>query len=169
MENEHTEQFDLIKKISVIVIKRKKLFLTILFIIVAILSIMIFFNYYQNIQNIKVSEKYVKAGIHLSSKDKEKAKSIYKEIVLSKNKFYSILALNNIIENDLEEDSSEILKFFKIVENIKADKEKRNLIKLKKALYLMKISKDSEGRVLLKEIIKDNSIWKNTAIQISAQ
>jgi len=115
------------------------------------------------------SEKYIQAGIYLASKDKEKSKLLYEEVVFSKNKFYSILALNNIIENDLEEDSGKILNFFKIVENIKTDKEKRNLIKLKKALYLMKISKESEGKKLLKEIIKDNSIWNNTAIQISTQ
>ena len=30
------------------------------------------------------------------------------EIILSKNKFYSILALNNIIENDLEQNSENI-------------------------------------------------------------
>ncbi|RPG94781.1 MAG: hypothetical protein CBE23_001540 [Candidatus Pelagibacter sp. TMED263] len=167
MENEHTEQFDLIKKISVIVIKRKKLFLTILFIIVAILSIMIFFNYYQNIQNIKVSEKYVKAGIHLSSKDKEKAKSIYKEIVLSENKFYSILALNNLLENNLETDNEEILNLFKTVENINTTKEQKNLVKLKKALFFKKISKNQEGNKLLEEIIADNSIWKDTALEIS--
>ncbi len=167
MENENTEQLDLIKKISVVVIKRKKLFLTILFIIVAILSIMIFFNYYQNIQNIKVSEKYVKAGIHLSSKDKEKAKSIYKEIVLSKNKFYSILALNNILENNLETDNEEILNLFKTVENINTTKEQKNLVKLKKALFFKKISKNQEGNKLLEEIIADNSIWKDTALEIS--
>ena len=169
MENEIADKSNLIEKISSIVKKKKKLLLLTLFIIIAFLSVMIFLNYHQDHQNEKISEKYIKAGIYLSSKDKEKSKSIYKEIIFSENKFYSILSLNNIIENDLEEDSGKILNFFKIVENIKTDKEKRNLIKLKKALYLMKISKESEGKKLLKEIIKDNSIWKNTAIQISTQ
>ena len=90
MENENTEQFDFIKKISVVVIKRKKLFITILFIIVAILSIVIFLNYYQNKQNNKISEQYIKAGIYLSSKDTEKSKSIYKtmEIISKKLRIY---------------------------------------------------------------------------------
>ena len=169
MEDEIINKSNLTEKIINIFKEKKKILFLILFIIIAILSLIISFNYYQGNKNEKISEKYIKAGIYLASKNKEKSKLLYKEVVFSKNKFYSILALNNIIENDLEEDSSEILRFFKIVENIKADKEKKNLIKLKKALYLMKISKDSEGRVLLKEIIKDNSIWKNTAIQISAQ
>ena len=169
MENNITDKPDLVEKITNTVKKKKKLLLLIIFIIIAILLGIFFFNYYQDNKNEKISEKYIKAGIYLASKDKEQSKLLYKEIIFSKNKFYSILALNNIIEHELEEDSGKILNFFKIVENIKADKEERNLIKLKKALYLMKISKDSEGKKLLKEIIKDNSIWKNTAIQISTK
>ena len=169
MEDEIIDKLNLTEKIINIFKEKKKILFLILFIIIAILSLIIFFNYYQSSKNEKISEKYIQAGIYLASKDKEKSKLLYEEVVFSKNKFYSILALNNIIENDLEEDSGKILNFFKIVENIKTDKEKRNLIKLKKALYLMKISKESEGKKLLKEIIKDNSIWNNTAIQISTQ
>ena len=169
MEDEIIDKSNLTEKILSIFKEKKKILFIILFIIITIFSVIIFYNYYQGHKNEKISEKYIKAGIYLASKDKEQSKLLYKEIIISKNKFYSILALNNIIEHELEEDSGKILNFFKIVENIKADKEERNLIKLKKALYLMKISKDSEGKKLLKEIIKDNSIWKNTAIQISTK
>ncbi len=167
MENEITNKSNLIERISNIVKKKKKLLLSILLIIIAILLAMIFLNYYQDNQNEKISEKYIKAGIYLSSKDKEKSKSIYKEIIFSKNKFYSILALNNIIENDLEENNDEVLKFFEIVEKINITPEQRNLVKLKKALYFKKISRDTEGNKLLEEIIADNSIWKETALEIS--
>ena len=167
MENETTEDLNIIKKISNIVIKKKKLFLSLAFIIIAILSLIVFLNYYQIIQNNKISEKFIKAGIYLSYKDNEKSKSIYKEIILSKNKFYSILALNNIIENDLEKNNEEILKFFEIVEEVNITKEQKNLVKLKKALYFKKISRDLEGNKLLEEIIADNSIWKDAALEIS--
>ena len=80
-----------------------------------------------------------------------------------------MLALNNIIENDLEKDSDEILKLFKIIESINIDFGQKNLIKLKKALYLKKISKDIEANKLLGEIIENNSIWKDTAIEVSKQ
>jgi len=167
MENEIVDKSDLIQKIGNIVKKQKKLMLSILLIIIVVLSAIIFLNYYQNNQNEKISEKYIKAGIYLSSKNKEKSKLIYKEIILSKNKFYSILALNNIIENDLEENSDEILKLFEIVENIDVTAEQKNLVKFKKALYFKKISRDTEGNKLLKEIIADDSIWKEIAIEIS--
>ena len=167
MENEIANKSNLIERISNVVKEKKKLLLSILFTIIAILLAMIFLNYYQDNQNEKISEKYIKAGIYLSSNDKEKSKSMYKEIIFSKNKFYSILALNNIIENDLEENNEEVLKFFEVVEKINITQEQRNLVKLKKALYLKKISRDTEGKKLLEEIIADNSIWKETALEIS--
>ena len=169
MENNITDKPDLVEKITNMVKKKKKLLLLIIFIIITILSIIFFFNYYQDNQNEKISEKYIKAGIYLSSEDREKSKIIYKEIILSKNKFYSILALNNIIENDLEQNSEEILKLFNIIENAKNEKERKNLIKLKKALYLIKISRPKEGNELLQEIISQNSIWRNIALELSKQ
>ena len=169
MENNITDKPDLVEKITNMVKKKKKLLLLIIFIIITILSIIFFFNYYQDNQNEKISEKYIKAGIYLSSEDREKSKIIYKEIILSKNKFYSILALNNIIENDLEQNSEEILKLFNIIENAKKEKERKNLIKLKKALYLIKISRPKEGNELLQEIISQNSIWRNIALELSKQ
>ncbi len=124
-------------------------------------------NFYKDKENKKISEQYVQAGIYLANENKENAKLIYKDIVKSKNKFYSVLALKNILENELEKDENEILELFTIVESINIDKEQLNLIKLKKALYLFKISKKKEGNILLEEIISDNSIWKDTAIELS--
>ena len=167
MEDEIIDKSNLTEKIVNIFKEKKKILFLVLFIIIAILSVIIFLNYYQNNQNEKISEQYIKAGIHLSSKDNEKSKLIYKEIIFSKNKFYSILALNNIIENNLEENSDEILKLFEIIENINITTEQKNLIKLKKALYLKKILRDAEGNTLLKEIIAENSIWKEVAAEIS--
>ena len=166
MENEIDYKLNLTEKVIVVFKKKKKLLISILSLLIIILLGLTFFNFYQNNINDKIAEKYIKAGIYLSSKNNKKAKSTYSEIIASKNNFYSILALNNIIENDLENNSEEILKLFKIVENTNMNFEQKNLIKLKKALYLKKISKDKEGNMLLDEIITDNSIWKETAIEI---
>ena len=117
-------------------------------------------------QNEIVSEKFIQAGIYLSSNKKEKSTDIYEEIILSKNKFYSLLALNEIIDNELKTNEKEIVKLFEVIEDIKVKNEQKNLIKLKKALYLIKISKDEEGKKLLNEIISDSSMWKDTAAEI---
>ena len=39
-------------------------------------------------------------------------KILFEEIILSKNKFYSILALNTILEKKLEKDKNKIIKIF---------------------------------------------------------
>ena len=169
MEDKTIDKLNLTEKILNIFKEKRKPLFFILSIVIVILLLVIFFNYYQDKKNKEISEKYIKAGIYLSSQDKKNSKLLYEEIILSKSKFYSILALNNIIENNLEEDKDKILDFFKIVEKIDFKKEKKNLIKLKKGLYLINISKDVEGKKLLNELIKDDSIWKNTAIEISTK
>ena len=62
---------------------------------------------------------------------------------------------------------AEILKLFRIVESINLDKEKKNLVKLKKALYYLKQSKKIEANNLIRQIIEEDSIWKDTALEIS--
>ena len=117
-------------------------------------------------KNKKISEKYIQAGIYLTSKDKINSKKLYEEIILSKNKFYSSLALNKILENELEQNNQNILDYFDIIESIKFEKEKKNLIKLKKSIFLIKISNEEEGKKILNEIISDNSIWSETATEL---
>ena len=165
MENE--KEINSLEKIEIFLKKNKNILLIILTLIIFFLIGIGYLNYYQKSKNEKVSEKFVQAGIYLSLNQQEKSKKIYKEIIISKNKFYSLLALNNIIDNDLVQNNEEVLELFNIVENTKIEKEQKNLVKLKKALYLIKISKDNEGEKLLNEIISDNSIWKETASEIS--
>ena len=165
MENE--KKIDSFEKIENFLKRNKSIFLIILTLIIFILIGFNYFNYYKKSENEKISEKFVQAGIYISSNEKEKSKIILKEIIFSKNKFYSLVALNTIIDNNLEENSKEVLKLFEAVEDIKAEKEQKNLIKLKKALYLIKISEDNLGKKLLDEIISDDSIWKEAASEIS--
>ena len=165
MENE--KEIKSIEKIENFLRKNKNILLIILTLIIFVLIGVGYLNYYQKSKNEKVSEKFIQAGIYLSLNQQEKSKKIYKEIIMNKNKFYSLLALNNIIDNDLEQNNEEVLELFNIVENTKIEKEQKNLVKLKKALFLIKISKDNEGEKLLNEIISDNSIWKDTASEIS--
>jgi|TARA_B100001093_G_C26721948_1_gene968224 hypothetical protein len=166
MENKLNNKTNFLENFIPIIKKNKNIIILAIITIIVIWSFVLFLIYHQENKNKIISEKYITANIYLSNKDKDKSLSIYKEIISSKNKFYSYLALNNIIENKLELNSEEILKLFKIVESIKIDKEQKNLIKLKKALYLIKISKIEEGNKLLKEIINNNSLWKDTAKEL---
>ena len=166
MNNLTEQKPDLIETIKLIINRKKLFILILLFIIISLFFGIYAFKYYQDNENKKISEKYIKANIYLAAKNLDKSKTTYKEIIDSNNKFYSILALNSIIENNLENDSEEILKLFNKLENIKQDKTKKNLLKLKKSLYLINISKKNEGKILLNEIIESESVWKDIAKEI---
>ena len=133
--------------------------------ILAIISFT-FIVYKNEKNNIKLGEKYVEAGLNLSLNQKEKAKKIYEEIIYSKNNFYSILALNAIVEKKLVKDKKKILEFFEIVEKSVSLKSQKDLISLKKALFLIKEADIQNGNVLLKELIKNDSSLKPIAQEI---
>jgi len=88
---------------------------------------------------------------------------MYEEIILSKNKFYSILSLNTILEKNLISDKSKILEYFKILESSSNTKENNDLIIFKKALFLIKVSDNETGRKLLNDLIEKDSKLKSIA------
>lgn len=149
-----------------IIKNNRNIIIVILFLSFILLIGISYLGYHKENQNIKISEKFIQAGLLLQNNEKKESNNIYKEIIKSKNKAYSLLSLNNIIDNKLEKDQNEVLKLFNTIESIKLEQGQRDLVKLKKALYLIKISKNEEGNKLLNEIISTNSIWKNTALDI---
>ena len=72
----------------------------ILFILFTLTISVFLFQYKKQKKIYSIAEKYIQAGIYLSAKENENAKKLYEEIILSKNKFYSILALNTILEKN---------------------------------------------------------------------
>ena len=109
--------------------------------------------------------KYIQAGIYLSL-DEKIIQRLYEEIILSKNKFYSILALNGIIENNLENNQDIILEYFASIENLNHVQENLDLLKFKKALFLLKNSQNKKGNELLQDLIDNNSNLKSLASEI---
>ncbi len=137
-----------------------------LFVMILTLISFSFIKYKNEKNNILISEKYVEAGLNLSLNQTDKAKKIYEEIIYSENNFYSILALNTIIEKKLIKDKEKILEFFKIVEKSISLKSQKDLIALKKALYMIKAADIQNGNDLLKELIKNDSSLKPIAQEI---
>ena len=133
---------------------------TLAFTLILILISSMFIKYNENKKNILVAEKYVKAGLHLASNKTDKAVKLYKEIIHSENKFYSILALNTIIEKNLVSDINIILEYFNILENTITKDNQEDLIIFKKALYLIRHSDNQKGKNLLEKLISKNSILK---------
>ena len=117
-------------------------------------------------KNSLIAEKYIQAGIYLANKKNADATIIFEEIIESKNKFYSILSLNTILEKKLLTDKKKILFLFKKIEKIKTTQEQRDLIKFKKALFLINNSEFEEGKKLLQEIVDTQSGLKFLAEEI---
>ena len=144
--------------------KLKIIFFNIGFLI--LISAIFFIKFFEEKKNVTASEKYIEAGIYLASNNEEKAKELYENIIKSKSKFYSYLSLNSILEKNLENDKEKVLTYFNIVENLKITKNQKDLISLKKALYLIKNSEIQVGKNLLIEISKSNSSYKSLADEI---
>ena len=119
-----------------------------------------------NNKNILIAEKYVKAGLAINSGDTEKTKILLDEIILSKNSFYGILALNLILEKNLISDKNQILNYFEILTKNRQSKENKDIINFKKALFLIKNSEVKKGNELLNEMIKNNSNLKSLAEEV---
>ncbi|MEC7099641.1 MAG: hypothetical protein VXW47_02435 [Pseudomonadota bacterium] len=147
----------------------KKNYIKILFIVFLVtlsLAILIFFQFNQKKKNNLISEEYLKASLMISSNEFEKSREILENIIFSKNKFYSNLALNLILEKKLEKDFNRIISYFEAVEKLSLSKDQYELLIFKKALYLMKSSKIEEGKKLLKNLANSKSNIKNLAINI---
>lgn len=131
--------------------------------------ITIFFISVQNEKkNILIAEKYIQAGLYLGSNQILKSTEIFEEIVLSNNKFYSILAFSTLLEKNLIKDDEKILKYFEKLENLRLSKDQKDLLIFKKFLFLLKNSKKDEANKILEKIIESNSNFKSLAEEIIA-
>ena len=130
-------------------------------------SIFLFYKNSIDKNNIKISEKYTQASILIKQKKIKESKSILVSIINKDHKFYSPLALYLIIDNNIENDYSKIIIFFnKVLKNKSINKKNINLIKIKKAIYLINIDKEKLIIETLNPVINSDSVWKNMAINL---
>jgi len=108
------------KLINFYKLNKVKVYISIIILLIT-LVIVSFMNYQSERKNKLIAERYVQAGLFLASNKKDNARDIYEEIILSKNNFYSILALNTIIEKDLISSNEKILGYFSKTEIIHKD------------------------------------------------
>tara|TARA_B100001063_G_C16697638_1_gene520748 strand:- start:402 stop:911 length:510 start_codon:yes stop_codon:yes gene_type:complete len=153
------------KIISFINTNRLKFIVALSILIISVIA-MILNDFNSKKRNSIAAEKYIKAGIFLTKNDKENSRKLYEEIITSKNKFYSLLALNVILEKDLVSSKEKILDYFKIIEKLKYPKETIDLISFKKALFLIKNSDVEAGNNLIQKLIQENSNLKSLSEEI---
>ena len=166
MDQDIDKNLEFSNKLKLFFIKQKIKIILIFFAFFVISIIFLWMKIIQEKENISISEKFIKANIYLSSENKDKSKELYEEIIKSKNKFYSILALNTILEKELENNEDVIINYFDILQDLSIPPEQKDLLIFKKALYLIQISKTEEGETLLRRLSNSNSYLKNISDQI---
>ena len=90
------------------------------------------------------------------------------EIIKERDPIYSVLSLYFVIENDLVSDQIEINNFFDLVIRSQEEKEIKNLIIYKKAMYNAGKTSENELLEIINPIIKSESVWKSHALLLMA-
>jgi len=112
---------------------------------------------------IKLSEKYNKIN-------KEDTKNKLIEVIYENDTTYSPLALYFIIDNEILTENDQINKLFdQVINKTKLDKEIKNLIIYKKALFNSDFTSENELLNILNPIINSESIWKSHALYLVAE
>ena len=158
------------EKIKIFFINNKKLIMVIISLI--IISILGFYSYQivKEGQREELSNKYNSAVVEYKSGESSKVIQSMKQIVEDKDTTYSPLALYFLIDNQLIKNKSEINSLFDIlIDNTPLEKEIKNLIIYKKALYNADFVKENELLNLLNPLIQSNSIWKSHALYLVAE
>ena len=144
----------------------------IIFISLIILIIFGYFAYgdFEDKKRIKIAEKYNSATINYISGNKANVKNELIEIINEKDTAYSPLALYFIIDNNIEANNEEINKYFDILINeVKLDKEIKNLIIFKKGLFNSDFETENNLISIFNPLINSKSVWKSHALYLMAE
>ena len=144
----------------------------IIFFLTIILLIFGFFalKEYENSKKEKIAEEYNQASIKYFLGDKTKSKNELIEIIKYKDSTYSPLALYFLIDNQIDISKEETNQYFDVlIQEVKLDKEIRNLIIYKKGLFNSDFETENNLMVILKPVINSESIWKSHALYLMGE
>ncbi len=128
------------------------------------------FSEYKKNQKLKISDQYNSLVTEYSDDNKDKIKNSLVDLIYKNDSTYSPLSLYFLIDNQLITERSKInILFDNIIENTTLDKEIRNLIIFKKALFNADESQENELLDILNPIINSDSIWKAQALYLMAE
>ena len=147
--------------------KNYKIFILSISLIIIIILLFFGLEYLNKKKNIKLSNTYNNIISSYELKNKNFVIEELKKIIEQKNKTYSPLSLFFLIDNNLITSKVEINNYFDlIIDNIKLEKEIKNLIIYKKALYNSDSISEDQLILILNPIINSNSIWKSHSLYL---
>ena len=148
---------------------KKKIIISISVIILAIFGYFIYEDFNKK-SKIKLANRYNIAKVDFISGNKAMVANELVSIVHVKDRTYSPLALYFLIDNNIIDDRNKINELFDIVINETIlEKEIKNLLIYKKALFNSDFESENNLLTILKPIINSNSTWKSHALYLMAE
>jgi len=166
-ENLFEAQYDVTKKSKLkkfYEVNKILIFSVILILIIAIASVS-FYSETKEKKKILLSDNYLAAKVYLENGDRNKVINILKTIIFANDSTYSTLSLFLILNENLMVDQGELSNLFDhVLENNKFEKEVKNLIIFKKALFQSNFVSELELLDAVKPLINTETVWKPHAL-----
>ena len=148
---------------------KRLLLLTISSLVIIVLGFYSFQAFKEN-QREQLSDTYNSAVIKFNGGDRNKALLIMKKVIENKDATYSPLALYFLIDNNLLENQNETNDLFDVlIEKTSLEKEIKNLIIYKKALFNANFINEKQLLDILKPLLNSKSVWKSHALYLIAE
>lgn len=158
------------EKVRNFFVNNKNKIISLIVILVVVLVGAYSFEKYQTNKKKEISNKFNSTTISYSEKTKDLTAKKLVEIINEQDPTYSPLALYFIIDNQLISNDSEINSYFDVlIDEISMDKEIKNLVIYKKALFNADTAPESELLNMLNPLIKSESVWKSHALYLMAE
>ena len=148
---------------------KKKIIISISVIILAIFGYFIYEDFNKK-SKIKLANRYNIVKMNFISGNKSMVANELISIVYENDRTYSPLALYFLIDNNVISDKNKINELFDTVINKTIlEKEIKNLLIYKKALFNSDFESENNLLTILNPIINSNSIWKSHALYLMAE
>ena len=148
----------------------KKQIIILISLIILIIFGFFFYEDFKKKNKIKLANRYNLVTINFISDNTSKVKEELIEIIYKKDRTYSPLALYFLIDNNIINDNSLINELFDVIINeANLEKEIKNLVIYKKALFNSNFETESNLIKILNPVINSDSIWKSHALHLMAE
>ena len=158
------------EKIKIFLLENKKKIIFLISSFILLLIGYMVFKEFQKKQKLEISNMYNKAIIQYSKDSKIQTMDVLVKIINKKDPTYSPLSLYFIIENKIIIEKKKINELFDIlIKKTQLDKEIKNLIVYKKALFNSDEINENELLDILNPIINSESVWKSHSLYLIAE
>ena len=158
------------EKIKNFYLNNKKKIFSLILVIIFLTFGYFFFQDLKKKEKIELADKFYSASIKFIEGDRKNIENNFIDIVKSKDKTYSPLALFFLIDNKIISSNEKINELFDIIINDSGlDKETKKLIIYKKGLFNSDFETENNLLNILNPVINSESIWKSHALYLLAE